>query len=302
MKFLTFIHPSTRQSSLGIELDGGRILDVAQAARQQALSGIPVSLMELIKAGDVAVEALRGLVATPGSQQCMLESSHVLFCPPVQPRKNIFCVGRNYREHIVEGNLTSGRPAHQFPEAIEFFTKPPTALTGHLHPVMRHEEITTCLDYEVELAIVIGRRGMNITENKALEHVFGYTIVNDVTARDLQKKHGQWFKGKGLDTSCPIGPVITHHTAIGDPNRLQLELRVNGQIRQLHSTSDMIFNVQRIVSELSAGMTLEPGDIIATGTPQGVGYAMHPPQCLNVGDIMTACIENIGTLENTIAP
>jgi len=209
-------------------------------------------------------------------------------------------VSRNYRDHIIEGNIANGRPANAFPEAIEFFSKPRTAVVGHGAKVYRHAGLTNSLDYEVELAIVIGKRGVNIDRANALDHVFGYTIVNDVTARDLQKRHGQWLKGKSLDTSCPMGPVVVHHSAIADPNRLDVGLTVNGEERQNENTSSMIFSIEAIIEQLSAGLTLEPGDVIATGTPKGVGFAMSPPRCLEPGDVVSAWVEGIGTLTNTV--
>ena len=157
------------------------------------------------------------------------------------------------------------------------------------------------LDYEVELAIVIGREGRDIAVEQAFDHVFGYTIVNDITARDLQVRHGQWFKGKSLDGTCPIGPVVALRSAIPDPNALEIQLSVNGELRQSSNTSDMLFSVAQIISEVSAGMTLEPGDIIATGTPSGVGLAFNPPRSLNVGDVISARIEHIGELTTTIS-
>src|SRR5690606_34555956 len=180
------------------------------------------------------------------------------------------------------------------------FSKPPTAVVGHGAKVRRYAELTDSLDYEVELAIVIGKRGTNIAREDALSHVFGYTIVNDITARNLQQRHGQWLKGKGLDTTCPMGPVVVHRSAIDNANNLDVSLSLNGELRQSDNTSSMIFSVETIIEQLSAGMTLEPGDVIATGTPKGVGFAMTPPSCLAVGDVVSATVQHIGTLTNTI--
>ena len=297
MKFISFHTAQYPDASLGVELEG-KIFNVCQAAK--SLPFVPATMLELIRSGDAGVDKIRQLLAAEPASHCFLSPDQIVYLPAIKTGKNVFCVGRNYREHIIEGNRASGRPENQFPEAIEFFTKPPTALVGHLGNVRRHAAITNSLDYEVELAIVIGKGGLDISEGDALQHVFGYTVVNDITARDLQKRHGQWFKGKGLDTTCPMGPVITHHSAIANPNRLAVRLEVNGEIRQQHNTDDMIFSVQRIIAELSRGMTLEPGDVISTGTPQGVGYAMTPPRTLNSGDVVRAHVENIGTLENTV--
>ena len=228
MKFASFKPAHSGQPALGVELPSGDFLNLTDAAATAGL-GIPGSMAELIAGGAAAIEAVSRALADPRVNGLVHARDTLSFLPPIRTGKNIFCVGRNYREHIIEGNRANGRPEHQFPEAIEFFTKPPTALVGHQGNVLRHQGITQSLDYEVELAIVIGQGGANIKEENALQHVFGYTVVNDITARDLQKRHGQWFKGKGLDTTCPVGPVITHHSAIEDPNHLALDLTVNGQ-------------------------------------------------------------------------
>lgn len=303
MKFLSFTHPGHAGPALGVLLSDGRVLNLS-AARTALPAGqaahIPASMLELITAQDQAVPAIQALLQSPAAQAHVLPATQVSYLPPLMPQRNVFCVGRNYREHIIEGNIANGRPANSFPEAIEFFTKPPTAVVAHGAPVLRHGALTQSLDYEVELAIVIGKDGVNIPEDQALTHVFGYTIVNDVTARDLQRRHGQWFKGKSLDTSCPLGPVILHHSAVANPNALQLGLRVNGEARQEANTAEMIFTVQAIIAQLSAGLTLKAGDVIATGTPKGVGYAAIPPRCLQVGDTMAAWVEGIGELCNTV--
>lgn len=302
MKFLTF--SVQEQSRLGMLLDEDRVLDLTAllAARPDlGLPGVPRNVGDLIALGDEALARLREPGLLDGVDVGALPTLQaVRVLPPLAMTRNVFCVGRNYREHIIEGNLARGRPANSFPEAIEFFTKAPTAVIGHGGHVKRHAGLTDSLDYEVELAIVIGRAGADIPREQALDHVFGYTIVNDITARDLQARHGQWFKGKSLDTSCPMGPVVTHRSAIPDANRLAVSLTVNGELRQQDNTSDMIFDVATVIAQLSAGMTLLPGDVIATGTPKGVGFALTPPRCLQVGDVVSASVEHIGTLTNEI--
>lgn len=301
MKFLSFVLLNSSERRLGVELGSDRVFDVtAYRAALKNSAEIPASMEALVAAGDVAASAVHAAATDPANSQHVIAVAKIEHLPPLVPTKNIFNVGRNYREHIIEGNIANGRPADSFPEAIEFFTKPPTSVVGHDAPVLRHAALTNSLDFEVELAIVIGKRGRDISEQAAMDYVFGYTVVNDITARDLQKRHGQWFKGKGLDTTCPIGPVIVHKSAIANPNALHLGLEVNGEERQSANTDEMIFNVQAIISQLSAGLTLEPGDIISTGTPKGVGFAAKPPRCLNVGDVVTAHVEGIGTLRNTI--
>ncbi|MBI3998937.1 MAG: fumarylacetoacetate hydrolase family protein [Armatimonadetes bacterium] len=216
-----------------------------------------------------------------------------LLAPIPRPRKNIFCMGRNYAEHARE----AGNPV---PDVPVFFTKPATCVVGPDAPVVHHA-VTDALDYEVELAVIIGRRGRDIRVDRALEHVFGYTIMNDITARDLQRRHLQWFKGKSLDTFAPLGPAAVHRSLIPDPQNLRLRMRVNGEVRQDASTRDMVFSVAQLVSALSAGMTLEPGDILATGTPEGVAMGRTPPPWLKPGDLVEAEIEGIGVLRNRIA-
>jgi len=302
MKFLTF--SKQEQSRLGLLLEGDRVLDLTSVLASRpdlGLTGPVRNLNELIALGDDAITRINAADLLAGvdiNALPLLDAVSVL--PPLAMTRNVFCVGRNYREHIIEGNLARGRPADSFPTAIEFFTKAPSAVVAHRDNVKRHAHLTDSLDYEVELAIVIGREGVDIPRDKALEHVFGYTIVNDVTARDLQARHGQWFKGKSLDTSCPMGPVVVHQSAIPNANKLMISLSVNDELRQQDNTSDMIFDVATIIEQLSAGMTLKPGDVIATGTPKGVGFALTPPRCLQVGDVVSASIEHIGTLTNEI--
>lgn len=299
MKFLNFVH--TDGPALGAQLADGSIFNLSAAWDDgTALRSVDA----LMQGGAAALNTAARLITNAESgaaKATRIPFDQTTVLPPVATTgRNIFCVGRNYREHIIEGNIANGRPAHAFPEAIEFFTKPRTALVGHRGKVLRHSRLTDSLDYEVELAIVIGKAGRDIQRADALSHVFGYTVLNDVTARNLQKKHGQWFKGKALDTSCPLGPVIAHASAIANANQLDLELDVDGDIRQSDNTSDMLFDVATIIEQLSAGMTLECGDVIATGTPKGVGFAQTPPRCLQVGQTVTARIRGIGALSNTI--
>jgi 2-keto-4-pentenoate hydratase/2-oxohepta-3-ene-1,7-dioic acid hydratase in catechol pathway len=213
--------------------------------------------------------------------------------PIPRPRKDVFCLGQNYAAHAAE----SGNPP---PTAPIYFTKPPTTVIGPGEAIPYPKGLTTRLDWEVELGVVIGLGGRDIPEARALDYVFGYTVFNDVTARDLQYRTSQWFKGKSLDGSCPMGPVIVTADEIPDPQRLRLRLSVNGVKKQDSNTSDMIFSVARTIADLSAGMTLEPGDCISTGTPQGVGDGRKPPEYLKPGDVMDAEVERIGVLTNPV--
>ncbi len=215
-----------------------------------------------------------------------------LLAPIPRPRKNIFCMGRNYAEHAAERGAAP-------PERPVFFTKPPTAVIGPGAGIVHHAA-TEALDYEVELAAVVGRGGRDLEREAALGHVFGYTVLNDVTARDLQKAHQQWFKGKSLDTFCPMGPVLVTADEIRDPQALGIRLRVNGETRQEATTAQMIFDVATLLAILSAGMTLEPGDVLATGTPSGAGAATGA--YLKPGDLVEAEIDGIGCLTNPVVP
>ncbi|MES2032101.1 MAG: fumarylacetoacetate hydrolase family protein [Pseudomonadota bacterium] len=299
MKFVTISVGNA--AHLGAVLKDGRILDLAKAA---AGDGAFKDLIALIEAGDVGLKTAERLVASADSGELpnavISAADATLLAPIPSPRKNVFCVGRNYIEHVKEGYRARGTEV-KLPEYPQIFTKPPTAVIGPGANIPLHAGITEVLDYEVELAVVIGRRGVNISMDDALDHIFGYTIINDVTGRDLQRRHDQWFKGKGLDGSCPMGPWVVHRDDIPDPQALDISLTVNGELRQNSNTKHMIFPIARIIHDLSLGMTLEPGDVIATGTPSGVGYAMTPPQPLKAGDVVKCQIEAIGTLENRVS-
>jgi 2-keto-4-pentenoate hydratase/2-oxohepta-3-ene-1,7-dioic acid hydratase in catechol pathway len=272
-------------------LEGVAIHDDGSASRL----GMP--LQALIDRGAPALAAARSAAATPGDVPA---AALRLAAPLPEPRKNVFCVGRNYREHIAEGERAQNAKIG-VSEAPVFFTKPRTAIRGPGDAVPIFPHVSTKIDYEVELAVVIGRAGRDIPKDRAYEHVFGYTILNDVTARDVQRRHGgQYFKGKGLDGSCPIGPWIVTADALPDPMNLGIRLAVNGETRQDANTGEMIFDIPTLIAALSEGLTLEPGDIIATGTPSGVGYAMDPPRYLGHGDRVTCEIDGIGRLENTV--
>ncbi|MDE0652343.1 MAG: fumarylacetoacetate hydrolase family protein [bacterium] len=220
--------------------------------------------------------------------------------------RNIFCIGKNYRAHALEfttsgfdASAGAATPTDVIPTAPIVFSKPFTSVVGPGDVIESHSNLTSKLDYEAELAVVIGRGGRDIALSDALDHVFGYTIVNDVTARDRQQTHRQWLLGKGLDTFCPIGPAVVTADEI-DLADTVVECRVNGELRQKAPVADLIFDVPTLIRELSAGMTLVPGDVIATGTPAGVGIGFDPPRFLKPGDEVAATIEPIGTLTNRI--
>jgi 2-keto-4-pentenoate hydratase/2-oxohepta-3-ene-1,7-dioic acid hydratase in catechol pathway len=222
---------------------------------------------------------------------------------PLMPRRNVFCVGKNYHEHAKEfgdsGFDTSAKDGEAAPPFPVVFTKAPSTVIADGEPVQAHRNVTSQLDYEAELAVVIGKGGKDIAKEHAWEHVYGYTIVNDVTARDLQQRHRQWFLGKSIDTFCPMGPWIVTADEI-DATRLKIQCRINGELRQDANTADLIFDIPTLIETLSAVIALQPGDVIATGTPAGVGIGFKPPKFLQPGDEMSVSIEGIGTLTNKI--
>ena len=217
--------------------------------------------------------------------------------PIPRPRKGIVCLGLNYADHVAEGSKTLDEEQH-LPEHPIFFTKAPTTINGPYGDIV-YPRVTEKLDYEVELAVVIGKEGKYIAEENVYDHIVGYSVFNDVSARDLQTSHGQWFKGKSIDTFAPMGPYLVTKDEVSDPMNLDLSLSVNGLMRQNSNTSHLIFDIPRIVSTLSAGITLEVGDIIATGTPSGVGSA-HELGLLKIGDLVEARIKGIGSLKNRV--
>ncbi|MDP6048721.1 MAG: fumarylacetoacetate hydrolase family protein [Candidatus Bathyarchaeota archaeon] len=217
--------------------------------------------------------------------------------PIPRPRKGIVCLGLNYSDHVAEGSKTLDEE-QSIPEHPIFFTKAPTAVIGPYNNIV-YPRVTEKLDYEVELAVVIGKEGKYIAEEDAYTHIAGYSVFNDVSARDLQTRHGQWFKGKSIDTFAPMGPYLVTPDEVVDPMNLDLSLSVNGVIRQDSNTSHLIFNIPKIISILSDGITLEVGDIIATGTPAGVGSA-HKLGLMNVGDLVEAKIKGLGSQKNRV--
>ena len=284
---------------------GGLAKDLAAQCGtvRRGRSGFPKSLLELIQGGPASLllaheawdygkrlvdhQAIEELA----KRKLAYPLTRVRLLAPIQrPARNVFCLGRNYADHAAERGAA-------VPEHPVYFTKPGTAIVGPGDDVVHHA-VTSELDYEVELAAVIGAAGRDIRRADALGHVFGYTIINDVTARDLQKRHTQWFKGKSLDTFCPMGPVLVTADEILDPQGLSIAMRVNGQVRQSSNTSKMIFPVDQCIEVLSLAMTLVPGDIIATGTPDGVGAATG--NFLKAGDRMEAEVGQIGVLANRV--
>ena len=221
-----------------------------------------------------------------------------LMAPIPHPVRNVFCVGKNYLDHVKELSDFDTKQFSQDAELPIFFTKSTTCVNSPYGDVPMHENVTSQVDYEAELAVIIGKKGVNIKECEAFDYVFGYTVLNDFTARDLQKDHKQWLKGKSLDGYCPMGPWIVTRDEIGDPHSLEISSYVNDEERQNSNTANMIFSIPTLIAQLSKGMTLLPGDILATGTPSGVGAGFKPPRFLKKGDVVKVRVEAIGEIEN----
>jgi 2-keto-4-pentenoate hydratase/2-oxohepta-3-ene-1,7-dioic acid hydratase in catechol pathway len=287
-----------------ISLAGTPIIALVDTAAQQFW---PVSELAPGFSGDMVqlvqeFEQLKGKFKPAGAGK-PLAGAKVL-APVDQPRRNIFCVGKNYHEHAAEfsksGFDSSAKEGEHAPEAPVVFTKPATTVIGPGDKIPPHVEVTQQLDYEAELAVVIGKAGRGIKKADAFKHIFGYTIVNDFTARDLQKLHRQWFLGKSLDGFCPMGPYVVTNDEL-DAQNLDVKCWINGELRQNSNTSLLIFDIPTLIETISAGIELQPGDVIATGTPAGVGIGFNPPKFVKSGDTIRIEIQNIGVLENTVA-
>ena len=303
MKLAQFKTKDSAQQRLGI-LIGDVVCDVAELARAvKSAGGTPpdwllavTDTLEVIKRGSSALEAISSLLGRSqalggGGQSTALELDSIEFLPAVYPSK-ILAIGRNYAEHAAEGGA-------ELPKAPLLFNKLPNALSAHNAPIVL-PIISEQVDFEAELAVIIGRTARRVSEAQALEYIFGYSLINDVSARDLQFGDGQWTRGKSLDTFAPLGPFITTRDEIEDVQTLKIEGVLNGEVMQSSNTSKMIFQVAYLVSYLSQGITLQPGDVIASGTPDGVGIFRKPPVLLKAGDVFEVKIEKVGVLRNPV--
>jgi 2-keto-4-pentenoate hydratase/2-oxohepta-3-ene-1,7-dioic acid hydratase in catechol pathway len=262
-------------------------------------TGLPHDMTELIRGGAPTLAAARDAFA---SGERIPSDDVTLHAPVRHPPKNVICVGRNYRDHAVEFSR-SGFDASErstVPDHPVIFTKAPSSIVGPGDPIVAANDPTGTVDYEGELAVVIGTGGRGISRSSAMEHVYGYTIVNDVTARELQQRHVQWFIGKSVDTFCPMGPALVTVDEIDDIGACRLTTAVNGEVRQDAPIADLIFDIPALIETISGAITLEPGDVIATGTPQGVGIGEDPPRFLAPGDVVEISIDGIGTLRNPV--
>lgn len=305
MKLAQFRLKGTPDVRLGVP-SGERLLDVAALARAAVGGGAAAWLTNVAGTFEVIERGAPGLgeigdLIEENARGALLEDERIAlplsaseFLPPVFPGK-ILAIGRNYVDHAIEGGEAP-------PAAPLIFTKLPNSLNAHGQPVVLHS-ISSQIDYEAELAVVIGRRCRRVSEAEALAYVFGYTLINDVSARDLQFGDGQWVRGKGLDGFAPLGPYVTTRDEITDVQSLNIQGRLNGEVMQSSNTSKMIFGVAHLVSYISQGITLEPGDVIATGTPEGVGIFRQPPVLLKDGDWFEVEVEGLDILRNNfVAP
>ena len=291
MRYVTFSLSADPTPRLGALRDG-RVLDLSA-------NGGPPSLLALIQAGPAQWQRARAVAEAMGDAGHPLDGVR-LHAPIPRPLKNVFCLGLNYVAHAKESTAARNKET-KIPEIPVIFSKTPTTVNGPFDDVPVDRSVTSQVDWEVELGVIIGTTGKNIRGTEALAHVFGYTVINGVSARDVQIQHGgQWFKGKSLDGSCPMGPCVVTADEFGDPQAKRLQCRVNGVSKQDASTADMIFPVATIIEWLSKGLTLEAGDVIATGTPSGVGMGRTPQEFLQNGDVVETEIEGIGTLRNRI--
>lgn len=297
MKLVTFVHPSSEQR-LGVLLSEARVLDLTAAS-----GGSPelVSMLSLIEAGATGLEMATAVASRAEHRSAEMHplGEIRLLAPIPRPHKNVFCVGLNFRSHVEQNARALGAPV-EIPDLPLFFSKPVTAVIGPDEPIVLDRRLTEKLDYEVELAVVIGSAGTWIPREAARRHIFGYTLVNDVSARDLQWRTSQFFYGKGLDTYCPMGPALVTADELPDVHGVLLELYVNGEQRQAEAAGNMLFAPEVAIAELSKGITLEPGDVISLGTPGGCGYQRDPATFLCDGDRLECRATVIGSLGNPV--
>ena len=299
MRFVTY---RLRQSEARLGLQHkGLVIDVAAFGTAIGHS-LPSTMLEFIDLGSLALEALRSAVDSASAIAlvgCSVPEGNVVLLAPIpRPRKNIFGIGLNYTEHVAE-SARALDTSDALPKQPVIFSKPPTAVVSWNDPIRHNAKVTQQLDWETELAVVIGQTARHVDAANALDYVFGYTVINDVSARDCRRA-GQWIVSKGQDSFAPMGPCIVTRDEITDPHSLNMWTKVNGVEKQNSNTRFMLFNVNQLIADISSVMTLEPGDIIATGTPAGVGAGRTPQEFMWPGDVVECHVEGIGTLRNPI--
>lgn len=299
MKLLTYQTQDT-EPRLGF-LHNNQVIDMEDFGEISNFP-LPSDMLELIDMGIEIIDELNELVAeTPENffEEIAYSLDEVTLLAPIQkPRKNIIGIGLNYTEHVAESARTLDTTG-KLPQKPIIFSKPPTTVTGTNTEIIKNTKLTAQLDWEVELAVVIGKHGKYVSKEHALDYVFGYTVINDISARDCRRE-GQWIVSKGQDTFAPMGPILVTKDEIENPHNLNLSLKVNGVEKQNSNTQFMLFNINALIEDLSIVFTLEPGDIIATGTPAGVGAGRDPQEWLHHGDVIEATVEGIGTILNTV--
>lgn len=286
-----------------VEVNGNKAISVVNTEKNRfwpikdMIPGFNGDMIQLVQ----SFNEIKGALTPQGEGYSLAEAK--ILAPIDAPRRNIFCVGKNYHEHAAEfqksGFDSSAKDGEHAPEAPVVFTKPASTVIGPGVKIPSHRQVTSQLDYEAELGVVIGKGGLGISKANAMSHVFGYTVINDFTARDLQKLHRQWFIGKALDGFCPMGPYLVTADEV-DGQNLDIKCWVNDELRQNSNTKLLIFDIPTLIETLSAGIELQPGDVIATGTPAGVGIGFNPPRFVRTGDRIRIQIENVGVLENEV--
>jgi len=263
---------------------------------------LPNDMLELIDMGfEIIAEIAEMVSETPENffEEIAYEMNEVTILAPIEkPRKNIIGIGLNYTEHVAESARTLDTTG-KLPQKPIIFSKPPTTVTATNTEIIKNTKLTEQLDWEVELAVVIGKKGKYVSKTDAMDYVFGYTVINDISARDCRRE-GQWIVSKGQDTFAPMGPILVTKDEIENPHNLNLSLKVNGVEKQNSNTKFLLFNINDLIEDLSIVFTLEPGDIIATGTPSGVGAGRNPQEWMYDGDVVEATVEGIGTIVNTV--
>jgi 2-keto-4-pentenoate hydratase/2-oxohepta-3-ene-1,7-dioic acid hydratase in catechol pathway len=296
LRLVTFY--KNKQKQIGLLL-GQNVINIPVAAKQYRLSALPGSMREFLMMGPPAMTIAKTILKRVQDDMtarrkvsCLIPLSQIKLGPPVDVPEKIICIGQNYIDHCREQNVPP-------PEKPILFAKFINALNGPCGDI-RIPTVSDKIDFEAELAVVIGKKAFQVSREKAMQYVAGYMVLNDITARDIQKSDGQWVRGKTSDTFAPCGPALVTKDEIKNPGQLKIQLNLNGQIMQDSSTSNLIFDIPYLIWFITQNITLVPGDIISTGTPPGVGFARKPPVFLKKDDLIETTIESIGTLVNKV--